>query len=178
VDYVAVNSTLGLIRRNVNIRNSQVKQRAYTSLVRPILEYSSTVWDPYTSTAINKIEAVQRRAARVITSQYQRTASVTAMLAELNLQTLAERRRIARLTMFHKIHYRLVAVNMPLQLKQYTSLTRTENALAYHLPTSACDYHLFSFFPKTGQDWNSLPQEVVQLSTPGTFRSALQPTRL
>ena len=49
VDYVIAkaNSTLGLIRRNVNIRNSQVKQRAYTSLVPPILEYSSTVWDPY-----------------------------------------------------------------------------------------------------------------------------------
>jgi len=60
VDYVTAkaSSTLGLIRRNVNIRNSQVKQRAYTSLVCPILEYSSTVWDPYTSTAINKIEAV------------------------------------------------------------------------------------------------------------------------
>ena len=76
---------------------------------------------------INKIEAVQRRAACVITSQYQRTASVTAMLAELNLLTLAERRKIARLTMFDKIHYRLVAVDMPLQLKQYTSTTRTEN---------------------------------------------------
>jgi len=100
------------------------------------------------------------------------------MVAELNLQTLAERRRIARLTMFHKIHYCLVAVDMPLQLKQYTSLTRTENALAYHLQTSACDYHLFSFFSKTGRDWNSLPQEVVQLSTPGAFESALQPTRL
>jgi len=122
----------------------------------------------------------QRRAARVVTSQYQRTASVTAMLAELNLQTLAERRRIARLTvtMFHKIHYHLVAVDMPLQLKQCTSPTRTENALAYHLPTSACDYHLFSFFSKTSRDWNSLPQEVVQMITPGAFRSALQPTRL
>jgi len=59
------------------------------------------------------------------------------MLAELNLQTLEERRKIARLTMFHKIHYRLVAVDMPLQLKQYMYPTRTENALAYHLPTSA-----------------------------------------
>jgi len=67
----------------------------------------------------------------VITSQCQTTASVTAMLAELNLQTLAERRRIARLTMFHKIHYCLIAVDMPLQSKQYTSPTRTENALAY-----------------------------------------------
>ena len=82
-------------------------------------------------------------------SQYQRTASVTAMLAELNLQTLAERRKIARLTMFHKIHYRLVAVDITLQLKQllYTSPTRTENALAYHLPTSACDYHTVLLFP-------------------------------
>jgi len=35
VDYVT--ATLGLIRRNVNIRNSQVTQRAYTSLVCPIL---------------------------------------------------------------------------------------------------------------------------------------------
>ena len=75
---------------------------------------------------INKIEAVQRRAARVITSQYQRTASVTAMLAELNLQTLAERWRIARLTIFYKIHYRLVAVDMSLQLKQYMSLIETD----------------------------------------------------
>jgi len=105
-------------------------------------------------------------------------ASVTAMFAELNLQTLAERRRIARLTMFHKIHYRLVAVDMPLQSKQYTSPTRTENALAYPLPTSACEYHLFSFFPKTGRDWNSLPQEVVQLNTPGAFRSACPSTYL
>ena len=85
---------------------------------------------------------------------------------------------IARLTMFHKIHYCLVAVDVPLQSKQYMSPTRTENALAYHLPTSACDYYLFSFFPKTGRDWNSLPQEMVQLSTLGAFRSALQPTRL
>jgi len=47
--------------------------------------------------------------------------------------------------------------------------------LAYHLSTTACDYYLFSIFLKTGRDWNSLPQEVVQLSTPGAFRSALQP---
>jgi len=78
--------------------------------------------------------------------------------------------------MFHKIHYRLVAVDMPLQPKQYTSPTRTENALTYHLPTSLVT--IICFFPKTGLDWNSLPQEVVQLSTAGAFRNAVQPTRL
>ena len=70
------------------------------------------------------------------------------------------------------------AITVTITIKQYTSPTRTENALAYHLPTSACDYHLFLSFPKTGRDWNSLPQKVVQLSIPGAFRSVLQPTPL
>ena len=68
---------------------------------------------------------------------------------------------------------------MPLQSKQYTSPTRTENAVAYHLYQHLLVTIICSpFFPKTGRDWNSLPQEVVQLSTAGAFRSALQPTRL
>jgi len=39
------------------------------------------------------------------------------MITELNWQPLAERRRIARLVMFYKIHYQLVAITMPLELK-------------------------------------------------------------
>jgi len=36
------------------------------------------------------------------------------MIAELNWQTLADRRRVARLLMFYKIHYHLVTTDMPL----------------------------------------------------------------
>ena len=39
------NRNLGFIRRNLPIRNSHVKEIAYKGLVRPILEYCSTVWD-------------------------------------------------------------------------------------------------------------------------------------
>jgi len=47
-DYVTANanSTLRFVHRNININNPEVKERAYKTLVRPILEYSSTVWDP------------------------------------------------------------------------------------------------------------------------------------
>ena len=54
------------------------------------------------------------------------------MLAELNWQTLAARRRLPRLTMFYKIHYNLVIITMPLSSKLYSCSTRTENILAYH----------------------------------------------
>ena len=66
-------------------------------------------------------------------------------LAELNWQSLAEHRRLARLTMFYKIHYHLVAVDMPLTMKMHFFPTRTENTTAYNILSSRCDYHRFSF---------------------------------
>jgi len=47
------------------------------------------------------------------------------MITELNWQPLAEQRRIARLVMFYKIHYQLVAITMPLELKLLLMPTRT-----------------------------------------------------
>ena len=38
---------LNFIKRNLNECSQNVKSIAYCSLVRPILEYSSPVWDPY-----------------------------------------------------------------------------------------------------------------------------------
>ena len=40
------NRTLGFLRRNLAACPLDVKESAYKGLVRPILEYSSSVWDP------------------------------------------------------------------------------------------------------------------------------------
>jgi len=44
--------TLGFLRRNINISNPQIKEHSYKTLVGPILEYSQSVWDPYTTGAV------------------------------------------------------------------------------------------------------------------------------
>ena len=77
------NNTLSLIRRNMGGRPLPVKERCYKSLVRPILEYASTVWDPYTQANIYKLEMVQRSAARFVFQNYRRNASPSAMINEL-----------------------------------------------------------------------------------------------
>ena len=40
------NSRLGLIKRTFKIRTEKIILVLYTSLVRPILEYSSVIWSP------------------------------------------------------------------------------------------------------------------------------------
>ena len=66
---VKANQTIGFLRRNLNIGAVSIKQQAYLSLVRPIVEYASTVWDPYTDKNIDKLEMVQRRAAKICSTQ-------------------------------------------------------------------------------------------------------------
>ena len=58
------NKSLSFIRRSLQINSKSVKDRAYQSLVRPKLEYYCSLWDPYITNNIHKIEQVQRRAAR------------------------------------------------------------------------------------------------------------------
>ena len=66
----SANKTLGFVKRNVVIKNKDIKTMAYNSLVRPQVEYASAVWSPYTKENINEIEKVQRRAARWVTNDY------------------------------------------------------------------------------------------------------------
>ena len=78
------NQTLGFLRRNLRINSPDLKSIAYKGLVRPNVEDASTVWDPYTKQNKDRVEMVQRRAARYVLNCYERTASVTEMLKQLD----------------------------------------------------------------------------------------------
>ena len=69
------NRTLGIVRRVLKPCDAKVKSRAYETLVRPQLEYASAAWSPYYDNAINKLEQVQRNAARFVTGDYRRSTS-------------------------------------------------------------------------------------------------------
>ena len=78
------------------------KELAYTSLVRPLLEYATPAWDPFHAKDINKVEMVQRRAARFAKSDYCRITSVSKLLDDLGWSTLSDWRKESRLSMFGK----------------------------------------------------------------------------
>ncbi|KAI8509393.1 hypothetical protein Bbelb_132410 [Branchiostoma belcheri] len=119
--------------------------KSYKALVRPHLEYSATVWDPYTTKGIQAVEAVQRRAARVTLNDYQRTSSVTQMLNDL-----------------HNL------------LKPAQGRTRGSHQYKYQPIHARTDAYKYSFFPRTIPQWNALPGPVVMAPTVESFRARLE----
>jgi hypothetical protein len=66
----SANQAQGMLRRNIKKAPQHTKAMAVNTLIRPKVEYSSAVWDPYTKENIDKIERVQRRAARYVYNNY------------------------------------------------------------------------------------------------------------
>ena len=104
------NQIIAFIYRNLHQCPSTVKFNFYKSMVRLVLEYASMVWDSHTSANINKIQSIQRRAARFCLNNFSNSSSVTDMLSSLNLPPLKQRRERAKLIMMHKIVNDLVDV--------------------------------------------------------------------
>ena len=154
---------LAFLQRNISHCPRKTKTLAYHSLIRPKLEYSVGIWDPHTIKDMDRIEAVQRKAARFVTGDYGRKSSVTSMLSDLEWPPLNTRRRELKLALFYKAYSSDVDVQIP-----FASSCRGASH-KYTLPSSRTNIHLHSFFPSTVRTWNNLPEAVVQSENADQF---------
>ena len=99
-------------------------------LVRPKLEYASPIWNPHTSSQINRLERIQHYAARFVVNDHRRTTSPTLVLT-LNWQTLERRRTIKQAMTFYKILNNIIEINPHTGL-----LTRSHNRHHFTIPRS------------------------------------------
>ena len=93
-------------------------ETAYISLVRSLLEYSATIWDPFLAKDITALEKGQHKAAKFTTSNYGgRACSVTNIQHQLRWSNLANKRHDLCLTLLFKIihgHVDITADNLGL----------------------------------------------------------------
>ena len=178
--------TLGILRRNIRVPDQDIRERAYKSLVRPQVEFGSSVWDPHPppkrekseirqSMLAKQIEMVQRRGARFVCNRYHNTSSVSNMLDHLGWPSLEVRRRYFRLCMLYRIHHGIVAVPFDHLLVPLDSRSRGHDQrftpLYYRI-----NIYGHSFLPRTVRDWNNLGQagqSVVGSETLDQFKSGL-----
>ena len=151
---------------------THVKSAAYTSLMRPILEYSSAVWDPSSTEDINKLEEVQRQAARFVHNYFDRTPGcVSKMVSDLGWEPLQKRRQFDRLTTLYKIQRGLVETDTGDIVRPNDKRTRGQQRL-YQL-TSTVTVYKNSFFSMTIREWNLLPINDTDAATLEEFRVGL-----
>ena len=130
---------VNFVRRNIYGCSAEAKATAYTTLVRPLLEFSSAAWDLHSAKDVHQLECVQRRADRFVMNDYRRTTSATNLLNQLEWSPLSVRRRNSCLVAFYKAVNNLspVPVGQPrpcsYQTRSYDPLTFTPLT---HQPTT------------------------------------------
>ena len=161
---------LGFLRRNLKVASNELREKEYLTFVRPLVEYSSSVWDPHKTGCVKKIENIQRRAARFVLNQYHPRASVTSMLEKLKWPSLQKRRQASRVTMLYKIHRDLVMVDKSGLQQTVTRDRRSHGQQFQRLADHKQQYRLFSFFPRAIREWNDLPADIVAADSPDSFK--------
>jgi len=134
----------------------------YKAMVRPIMEYSSTVWDPHTSVNINRLQVVQRSAVRICYKDFSRYSSVSTMLVNLKC-----RRTRAKLKMLYKIMNHSIAI--------------PDDCLTPVLPSLRSGYFnqyqsgqlQILLSPSTIKLWNRLPCNITVSNTRTEFCNKL-----
>ena len=164
--------TVGFLRRNFCACSAKAKATTYTTMVRPVLEYASTVWDPSSSDNIKELEKVQRSASRYVFNNYKdRTpGTITGFLQRLQWETLESRREQARLAMLYKINKGLVDLNPSCFYKKSDSRTRGDKVFQERNKNPAFTN---SFFPKTMSQWNKLPPKITKVKSLEVFRHSV-----
>ena len=129
-----------------------MKEAANKGLVRPVLEFGSSVWDPHTHGLQEELEKVQNRAARFVTGNYVfETGSMTGIL---------DRRKDSRLILLYKGLKGKARIPTD-DLIPKTRRCRNQHSLAFQIPSASKEAYKSSFFPQTIRDWNDLPDSLI-----------------
>ena len=134
----------------------EVKEPAYKGLVRPVLDYSSSVWDPPGVDLQEELERVQKRAARFVIDNYNyETGSMSGIHWQLKWESLKKRRKNNRLILLYKGLKGKASVPTD-DLIPKTRRCRNQHFMAFQTPIANTDVYKGSFFPQTIRVWNAL----------------------
>jgi hypothetical protein len=161
---------MGIIRRSFDYLSPDIFTQLYKSLVRPVLEYGHSVWQPRHKTLCKEVEKVQKRATKLIGCI--KNMSYQERLAVLKLPSLEYRRARGDLIDTYKYIHGIYDTDRPdLQLHQGRNTRGHSLKLSKHGCQTNTRANFFSH--RVVSAWNSLPEEVVTAPSINCFKNRL-----
>ena len=165
------NQILGLVKKTYTTRDATSISTLYKSMVRPHLEYGNTIWGPFYVGDAKSVEAVQRRATKLIPEL--RNLPYESRLKALNLPSLVYRRKRGDMIQVYKIMNGMVRVNKddffdPSRIEQ---IRGHNQRIAKNKATK--NVRINSFSQRVINDWNSLPVKVIKAESLNLFKNNL-----
>ena len=166
------NQILGIIRRTFLSLDRSIFVILYKALVRPHLEYASTVWSPRLKRERDIIERVQRRATKLVPELKEKP--YTQRLRILNLPTLEFRRRRADIIQTFKVVSGIDDVETEALFTMSTFDTTRSHSKKIFKKGSRRGTRQHFFSNRIVNEWNNLPQSAVDKDTVNSFKNALE----
>ena len=153
-----------------------VLTEAFVTYVRPLVEYCSTLWNPYQINLINKLESVQRSFTKRLAGLS--NLSYDERCRHLGLERLELRRLHSDLIYCFKIINGLTCLssNDFFDLSE-NSITRG-HSLKLVVPVSRVDCRLHFFSIRVINVWNGLSNDIVTANSLSTFVKKLKTVNL
>ena len=169
------NRILGLIWRVFEHKDPDTMIKLYKALVRPHLEYANQVWSPHLKKTIEAIENVQRRMTRMIPGL--KNMSYEERLHKLKLPTLAYRRLRGDMVELYKMTSGIYDESL-LQghLRLRTNSTTRGHDKKVFVSQARLNVRRSSFYIRTAETWNKLPDDVVNAPSLPAFETRLDRT--
>ena len=164
------NQILGLININFINKNNIIILKLYKFLVRPRLDYCIQVWNPHLCKEITQLEAVQKRATKMI-SKF-KDLSYIERLKETHLTTLQTRRIRADAIQVFKIIIGQDAINFKNFFVLNNNNNRGHTFKLLKLRFNK-DIGKFNFRNRVCNFWNSLPDTVIDSSSLNIFKNKI-----
>ena len=148
--------------------------QSYISLVCPMLEYASVVWDLHQKNPKSDIEMVQRRAASGIFWWFHPLSMCLCPHHQTLAATAWNKKEADKIFLMYKVMNNFVSLLTLLPHQElFSPATEPPEDSSwdskYHIPGQII-MHLSSFFPST---WNSVPFEAQTAASLDAFKSKL-----
>ena len=166
------NRMLGMIKRTITCKSIENIMSYYKSLVRPIIDYASGIWNPYHKKDIIKLEKIQRRATKIITEL--RNKPYDARLKKCKLMTLEQRRRRYDQIEMFKVMKGIYKIDKD-QLFELNKNPTRGHELKVQKKFSRLNVRKNFFTNRVVDDWNHLPVAAITAKNVLGFKKVMDP---